>query len=91
MDLATLFVKLKEHEAELKRLDDDDEGYKKKKKKNIILKVTNVRYMELGYEDCQSKRDENMNFMLKKFKEFLRHENKLQNFKGKKMMDMRMK
>lgn len=32
MDLTTLFVKLKEHETELKRLDnDDDKGYKKKK------------------------------------------------------------
>lgn len=36
--------------------------------------------MELGYEDCQSKRDENMNVMFKKFKEFLRHEKQTSEF-----------
>lgn len=57
----------------LKMLAGDEQG-SNNKKKSIDIKVTIVKDMDSEDEDSQSKSDENMKFMFKKFKEFLRHE-----------------
>lgn len=52
---------------QLNRLADDKEY----DKKHIAVKATNVNDMELEDKECQSKTNEN-EFMLRKFKEFLK-------------------
>lgn len=52
MELATLFIKVREHEMELERLECD-----KKKRKNNAQKVTNTLDMKLGNEYNESNED----------------------------------
>lgn len=52
MEFATLFIKVREHEMELERLECD-----KKKRKNNAQKVTNTLDMKLGNEYNESNED----------------------------------
>lgn len=61
----------------------DDEECDKKKKKNIALKVTNIKNIESHDAGCQRKSNKNMKLMFQKFKEFLRHKNKVQSSRSK--------
>lgn len=78
---STIFSKLHEHEIKLKCLTKSKEGYKKNK--SLALKATYIKDMESEDTICQNERDEDMNLLFCKFKEFPRHENNLQNSKSK--------
>lgn len=62
---------------EMKRFANDNEG-DKNKKKIIAIKTTNIKDMESDDEDCQSEINKYMKLMFKKFKESLRHTQKIQ-------------
>lgn len=76
--LATLFEKLQKHEVELKRLDENEEG--DKKKKSIALKVTKAKDIKSEDGDYQNESYVDVDFMFRKFEEFLRHEKKTPKF-----------
>jgi len=79
MTMAALFGKLREHELELRRLNDkEDQG----RKKNIAFKTEVVKGKKQKEEEDFDD-DENLSLMIKKFKKFMKSKGRNQ-FKSNK-------
>ena len=69
MNVAIHFIKIREYELELQRLKDEEVD---KKKKGLYLK-TCTSYREASDEDpSESSKNENMNFLVKKYSKFMK-------------------
>lgn len=88
MTIATLFGKLREHEMELRRLNDSEQM--DKRRKGLSLKAQIVKSESENSSDDSQSEDQNepeIGLLVKKFKKFLKNkggqQRKMQNFKSK--------